>query len=360
MIVIHKKMSLENLENDWDSFMYGGKDYSLSSNRNDNTSVINIPKATPITISTKTMISYFNQPFDINTLFWKLPIIPYHKQSEGILKKQIKLTSFSKEELEYIKQKVNDEHMITTHVISSVKDSSFKHVQKINIGLSKKDVQTNSFKEKGAFYNCIALILRIKENGRYKEIHMKLFNTGKTETPGIQDDNTLYYTLHLLQSILHPLIKEPLYFNKNDIHTVLINSNFNCGYFVHREKMYNILRKKYNIISLYDPCSYPGIQCKFYYNSKHMNQNGVCMCNTRCNKKGKGTGEGECIEISFMIFRTGSVLIVGNCNIEILNKIYEYLKTIFENEYYEIQNGIVEKKVKPIAQKKIKKKIIYM
>ena len=65
MIVIHKKMSLENVENDWDSFMCGGNDYSLSSNRNDNTSVINIPKTTPITISTKTMISYFNHIYNL-------------------------------------------------------------------------------------------------------------------------------------------------------------------------------------------------------------------------------------------------------------------------------------------------------
>lgn len=353
-------MSLENVENDWDSFMCGGDDCPILSNRNDKIDIINIPQSTPIKISTKTMISYFNQTFDLNTLFWKLPIIPYHLQCEGIVKKQIKLTSFSSEELEFIKQKVKDEHMITTHVISSVKDSIFKHVQKINVGLSKKDVQTNSFKEKGAFYNCIALILRIKENGKYKEIHMKLFNTGKTETPGIQNDNTLYYSLNLLQSILNPLINESLYFNKNDIHTVLINSNFNCGYFIHREQLYNILRKKYNIISLYDPCSYPGIQCKFYYNSKHKNQNGICICNTRCNKKGKGTGEGECIEISFMIFRTGSVLIVGNCNIEILNIIYLYLNKLFIDEYHEIQNGLVHKKDKPIAQKKIKKKVIYM
>ena len=353
-------MSLDNVENEWDSFMCGGNDCSIVSKRHDKVIIIDIPTSTPIKISTKTMISYFNQTFDINTLFWKLPIIPYHEQKEGIVKKQIKLTSFSSEALESIKQKVKDEHMITTHVISSVKDSTFKHVQKINVGLCKKDVQTNSFKEKGAFYNCIALILRIKENGKYKEIHMKLFNTGKTETPGIQNDCTLYHSLHLLQTILNPFINKLLYFNKNEIHTVLINSNFNCGYFIHRDILYNILREKYNIISLYDPCSYPGIQCKFYYNSKHKNQNGICMCNTRCNKKGKGNGEGECIEISFMIFRTGSVLIVGNCNIEVLNIIYLYLTRIFIDEYHEIQNGLVEKREKPISQKKIKKKVIYM
>ena len=34
-----------------------------------------------------------------------------------------------------------------------------------------------------------------------------------------------------------------------------------------------------------------------------------------------------------MVFRTGSVLIVGKCNKDILNNIYKYLVVIFENEF---------------------------
>ena len=35
------------------------------------------------------------------------------------------------------------------------------------------------------------------------------------------------------------------------------------------------------------------------------------------------------VKISFMIFRTGSVLIVGNCDENILNIIYNYLKDCY-------------------------------
>jgi len=41
-------------------------------------------------------------------------------------------------------------------------------------------------------------------------------------------------------------------------------------------------------------------------------------------------------EVSFMIFRTGSVLIVGKCEEELLHTIYQYLKIILNNEYKEI------------------------
>jgi hypothetical protein len=40
--------------------------------------------------------------------------------------------------------------------------------------------------------------------------------------------------------------------------------------------------------------------------------------------------------VSFMIFRTGSVLIVGNCSEYILNHIYLFITNLLETEYNEI------------------------
>ena len=37
-----------------------------------------------------------------------------------------------------------------------------------------------------------------------------------------------------------------------------------------------------------------------------------------------------------MIFRTGSILIVGKCDDNILNNVYEYIKELLKNEYNEI------------------------
>jgi hypothetical protein len=70
-------------------------------------------------------------------------------------------------------------------------------------------------------------------------------------------------------------------------------------------------------------------------------------------------GEGI-VKVSFMIFRTGSVLIVGKCTDEILNEIYAFIRTMLENEYKNVggkctppQNMVTEKK-----KRKIRKKII--
>jgi hypothetical protein len=42
-----------------------------------------------------------------------------------------------------------------------------------------------------------------------------------------------------------------------------------------------------------------------------------------------------------MLFRTGSILIVGKCNEEILNVIYRFICSILETEYSTIQMGPV-------------------
>ena len=58
-----------------------------------------------------------------------------------------------------------------------------------------------------------------------------------------------------------------------------------------------------------------------------------------------------------MIFRTGSVLIVGRCDENVLFCIYEFLKKILEHEYPEIGNklNIIEPKKQNV---KLRRKII--
>ena len=122
--------------------------------------------------------------------------------------------------------------------------------------------------------------------------------------------------------------------------TVLINSNFDCGYFLDRNKLFNILKVKYKIQSVFDPCSYPGIQCRIFFD-------GSDNISHDCALENYG-------KVSFMIFRTGSVLIVGKCNMVVLNNIYEYIKKILQDEYNDIYEMDKVKSVKVVSKKKIK------
>jgi len=148
-----------------------------------------------------------------------------------------------------------------------------------------------------------------------------------------------------------------LSYAEKNISTVLINSNFTANYYIDRNALYNLLKYKYKLNTSYDPCSYPGVRSKFYYNEIHTENNGVCLCKHRCNKKGNGKELNSCLEVSFMIFRTGSVLIVGNCNKSILKIIYKFIVSILHNEYDQIAIGHAVPK-KTIKKKKRRKRTI--
>ena len=292
------------------------------------------PKASNIYISTKTKIAYLNRPIDLKGIFWAVPVIPYAKPCIGVIKKQMKFNSTTAEELILIQEKLKDENYFEEYVITHIDNPSgrikFKDTRKISIGVSKKDLMSYRCKKKSAFYNCFVLILRMRVQNMFKEFHVKVFNTGKLEIPGVQSEPVFEMILNQVLETLQPHVVEPLGYKDNTNETVLINSNFNCGFFVNREVLYDILKFKYNIQAIYDPCSYPGIQCKFYYNPDVGLQNG---CQISEENKHLYTNVKE---VSFMIFRTGSVLIVGRCDENVLMVIYEFLKIVLINEYKNI------------------------
>ena len=322
------------------------------------------PKCSAIYISTQTKIGYLNEKMDLNYLFWKIGVISYQNQQEGVIKKQMKSVCVSKEESEELEKKINKEECVYVDIISKIDNPTgrkikYKDIRKINIGLSKKDLISYRIKKKGAFYNCIVLIIRLLIDGIFKEFHLKIFNTGKLEIPGIQKNKDLILLLDKLVEILQPFCEKKIIYLKEKIETVLINSNFTCGFYIDRNKLYNLLKYKYKIHTIFDSCSYPGIQSKFYYNLINKKNNGVCSCPKKCSKKGNGNGLNQCMEISFMIFRTGSVLIVGHCTEEILNIIYKFIKKILIAECEEIKISYTCK-IKPKKSKKLRKKVIIM
>ena len=321
-----------------------------------------IPKCSDIYISTKTKIVYLNEKYlDIYKLFWEIKTLDYDKCNEGIIKKQIKISCNTKTEFEKIEELIKNEKYNNSKIINHVDNPNgrvkFKHVRKISVGICKKDLLCRRIKEKSAFYNCFVVTLRILYNNIFKEIHIKIFNTGKLEIPGIQNDDMLNLVINKILFILSNLCNKKFDILKDKTENVLINSNFNCGFYLDREKLFNLLRYKYNINASYDPCSYPGIQSAYYYdtiNNKSLNITSKVEKNLKKNK--------DIQKISYMIFRTGSILIVGKCNENILKIVYEYVKDILLNEYSKIVTLNIENNESKLNKKKnkLRKKIIYV
>ena len=306
-----------------------------------------IPKCDELYISTKTKVLFLNQPIDIQEIFWNIPVIEYWRPVAGVVKKQMKIVSKTEEEYMEYREKLTNIPYYTEHVIKQINNPQarrikFKDERKITIGISKKDIMNCRSKVKNAFYNCFAMILRFKYEGVFREIHVKVFNTGKLEIPGILNTSLFDIVKEMILHYVQPHVNTSLEFienNKDD--NVLINSNFNCGFFVNRDKLYSILRSnKYGIETAYDPCSYPGVKCKFYFNHEFgfdtTLQNGRIIESERTMKMSELDENKKYTEVSFMIFRTGSCLIVGNCSEKILRFIFDFIKKILTAEYAHI------------------------
>jgi TATA-box binding protein (TBP) (component of TFIID and TFIIIB) len=152
-----------------------------------------------------------------------------------------------------------------------------------------------------------------------------LFNSGKIEIPGVQNDEMVEIAVQRLIRLIQPYTEVNVAEVPDKRQTILINSNFSCNYYLNRELLFNILKSKYHIKCSYDPCSYPGIQCKYKLAD---------------------------VDVSFMIFRTGSILIVGKCETPQLYMIYDFIKDILRDEF-----DVINEENTEVQPKKIKRKI---
>jgi hypothetical protein len=212
---------MTDIDDDWESFLHDDDDdddmedsnESLSLNNgknlenNQSSDVRNIPKCSSLYISTKTKISYLNMNnIDIKDIFWKVPVLKYYTPRNGVIKKQVKYSSSSKDEVDFISEQLKDIVCYEEHIIEHIENPEgrikYKDQRKISIGTCKKDILSYRSKKKRAFFNCFVLILRLFHKEEFKEVHVKVFNTGKMEIPGIQNDELLHKVLTLVVEVV--------------------------------------------------------------------------------------------------------------------------------------------------------------
>ena len=363
-----------SVDDEWNLFINNNEQYDsqedikINQEPVDNSNNIVRPVCEDLYISTTTKVLFLNQPINISNVFWKLPVIDYGNAENGIVKKQMKIVCNSEEEYNKYKEQISLIPYYTENIIKQLNNPTarrikYKDERKITVGMSKKDIMNCRGKVKNAFYNCFAVIMRFKFEGVFREIHVKVFNTGKLEIPGILNITILDMVKEQLLEYIRPHSNIPIEYVEQEVdNNVLINSNFNCGYYINRDKLYSKLRSHpYCIETAYDPCSYPGVKCKFYFNNEigfnNAKQLGQLVKEDRTMKMNELGDAKKYTEVSFMIFRTGSCLIVGNCTEKILYFVYEFIKKMLYEEYPEINvpndNVCIKEKKTKLRKKRI-------
>lgn len=195
------------------------------------------------------------------------------------------------------------------------------------VGIKYNNSIIGYFKNKNStsFFNSITLNILI--NNKY--INLKIFDNGKIQMTGVIDENHATLSVNLVKNILSK--NKNVINNKevtiSDYKIALINSDYDCGFKIHREELLRLLTHKYKLSVTYDPENYPGVKLQYFWNDS---KTGICNCPKKCS--GKGDGLHSCKKVTISTFQSGKIIITGGNNREQLNDTYQFInKILYDN-----------------------------
>ena len=208
-------------------------------------------------------------------------------------------------------------------------------------GVSNKNISEKKMKTKKVFYNQITILVRVGENIMN---NVKLFNNGAISMTGLKSEEHGKKAVETLLKYIKKIdlnleIEKKCLQNQdasiNNFKIVLINSDYYIGYEIKRSELHELLVNKYKIYSSYEPCIYPGVNSKFYWNEDYLDKEykGKCYCTETCEGKGTGKGNGQCKKITISAFQSGSVIITGARNYDQIKTSYNFINKIFDENY---------------------------
>ena len=268
-------------------------------------------------------------------------------------------------------KKVIEKIKLETGKIEEIKFGSKKDLSQKKIVPEKKKAPRKNKKTKNPFYNQVTLIVKPFPE-RSKGINIKVSENGSLQLTGpktveeghltirkmleylYEYDNTIFYkriknidsddnqttestdgTDNTKDSILSEdtdIEKTSIaYFSKEELSNIQILStkveliivSFQIPFLIHLNKLNNILKEKYNLLSIFGTSSYPGVNTKFTYDldckeTTHVKKKKRYLCN--------------CRDMSIFTFRTGKVIITGFEKIQKIEPIFEKYISIIKAE----------------------------
>jgi len=208
----------------------------------------------------------------------------------------------------------------------------------------KKHGRQKKKKDNEYFYNSCSII--VKASNEAKCVNIKLFNNGKITLTGAKNESDGYFASCVLleelkkeKDIFPDLTSETEILNLSIVNykITMINSDYNTNFKIDLIKLLNILNNnEKNLFTKFNPEKYRGLIIGYYWNTEKISQDGICLCKTKCNGKGIGTGDGKCKKITISIFKSGSVIITGGRLIKQIEDAYKLINNIFKKYYHNI------------------------
>ena len=115
---------------------------------------------------------------------------------------------------------------------------------------------------------------------------------------------------------------------------VLINSDFtlfsNPKHCINRTELYKIIVNDTKVYASYEPCIYPGVNIKYYYNKCNKLEDGICYCKDKC--LGKDKTPYDCKRVTIVVFQSSKVIITGaNSHAQLMMAFIWIKKLVFKH-----------------------------
>ena len=232
----------------------------------------------------------------------------------------------------------------------------------------RRKKKRKTVKKRNKFYNQSTLLIRMDDE---HEVNLKLFRNGGVQMTGLkyEEEGIKCITeiiIPILENLGEIVIDKHFVNEKNSLHIdkydiVMINSNYRTNFKIKRDVLHNILNKEYGILASFEPCIYPGVNAKYYWNkiAHEDKMSGVCDCKKKCVGKGRGNGDGDCKKITISTFQSGSVIITGARNTKQIYDAYNFINEVFRIHYSELKKREIKIAVPEPPVFKAKKKIKY-
>jgi TATA-box binding protein (TBP) (component of TFIID and TFIIIB) len=211
--------------------------------------------------------------------------------------------------------------------------TNFPFIQHGSLGIKGSSTKTSRKsrkpKQKKTFFNQVTIHVFVE-----KLVNVKLFNNGKIQMTGLKYeghgtkvlDRLIPYIKELDSSSEHKiLLQHDVTYpdvTYKPLNIVLINSDFDIKYKIKRDILHREIIDA-GIYSSYEPCIYPGVNIKYYFNANQ--ETGICSCQNMCSGKGDGLSDGGCKKITVAVFKSGKIIITGARSIEQLELSYHFI-----------------------------------
>ena len=204
------------------------------------------------------------------------------------------------------------------------------------------------------FDNQVTLVYKVPLNNIMCMLNTKIFKNGNVQMTGIR---------HIDQGreMIEKIVELIRYFCldlKNGFETCvynidtlacsnyklrLINSDFKVKYDIKREQLYRLLIEKYQVSCSFEPCIYPAVKVKYYFNDNNIcKKDGICYCSKKCMiGKSCGSGENQCKKVTIAVFQSGCIIITGGQSIAQVDEAYNFISRVLSDNVDIIKKKMV-------------------